>query len=444
MNGQIEPENFCVMSDPAKVTFRRTLWVLLALGLLYWVVFAIPNAQNAKDEHMLFLFSHDENMTYPIVVHMLAPVQRITALWGQLVVYGDYHYGYPFYFLSMLVVLPVRLIFGATYTEHTQLNLFLLRQLISVLPTLLAAGILVYLQTRFQSMLRSALLFGLVLASPGVVRSALNWWHPDALAILAVVLSIFFLDRDRLRLGRNFLLAAVCIGLAISIKLIGLFMGMAVAGYVIAAWWRQEHRLAGLRPVILKTLLFVVVMGLAAVITNPFLIYPGQREQLLRIQNEKQVELSQGYASDPNQRDYQKGPQFWAETLSGWYGVPAFLGLLGLSLTAGCLWGSQRLLNRLVLAWVVPYSIYLLWFVAVKPDHYWLPVMLPLFSAAFNLWDIVRSRGSRLAEGQQRRLLQGLVAGLLVVSIGLQVWQYAPHWVYSYSHVMDMEASFGY
>ena len=40
-----------------------------------------------------------------------------------------------------------------------------------------------------------------------------------------------------------------------------------------------------------------------------------------------------------------------------------------------------------MLGWAIPYSIYLLWFVAVKPDHYWLPILIPVFSAALNLWD---------------------------------------------------------
>ena len=42
-------------------------------------------------------------------------------------------------------------------------------------------------------------------------------------------------------------------------------------------------------------------------------------------------------------------------------------------------------MNGLILTWIIPFSIYLLYFVAVKPDHYWLPVMVPLFSAALNI-----------------------------------------------------------
>ena len=64
-----------------------------------------------------------------------------------------------------------------------------------------------------------------------------------------------------------------------------------------------------------------------------------------------------------------------------------------LSLLSGCIWGPNRLLNRLILLWILPFSIYLFYFVAVKPDHYWLPVMLPLYSAALNIpLGTVRSR----------------------------------------------------
>jgi len=78
--------------------------------------------------------------------------------------------------------------------------------------------------------------------------------------------------------------------------------------------------------------------------------------------------------------------------LNDWYGHPLFLGFLVLSLIAGCAWGPNRLLNGLILTWIIPFSIYLLYFVAVKPDHYWLPVMVPLFSVALNIPLAIRER----------------------------------------------------
>jgi len=37
-------------------------------------------------------------------------------------------------------------------------------------------------------------------------------------------------------------------------------------------------------------------------------------------------------------------------------------------------------MNWLLVAWSIPLAIYLLWFVSPKPDHYMLPLLVPLFS----------------------------------------------------------------
>jgi 4-amino-4-deoxy-L-arabinose transferase-like glycosyltransferase len=386
---------------------KRTAVLLAAIGLLYFLVFCFPNARGARSVEMLNVFSNDETITYPYVVHMLTPARDIHDFVWRLFIYGDYHYGYPFYFFSFLAVLPVRLLAGADFTSYVQLNLLLLRQLISVLPMILAAGVVVYMQTRFQSPLRAAGLFALILAVPGIVRNHLWWWHPDALSVLAVALTLFFLDRDRLRLGRNFLLAAAACGMAIAIKLVGFFFVFLLAGYVLAAW--LTHR-ATFKQAALRSLGFVLVMGLVVLLANPFLFYATQREKMLRIQAQKSQELSVGYSHD-EPAYYQKGPRWWQPTVEKWYGpTPFLLLLLGLVIT-GCFWGESQPANRLILAWIVPYSIYLLYFVAVKPDHYWLPVMLPLFSGALNA--IPRRRSGTC------------LVGLSLAIIAVLLWQAA-------------------
>lgn len=386
---------------------KRTILCLSLVCLIYFVALIFPNATGAKDESMLRVFSNDETITYPYVVHMLVTPKDIHEASWRLLIYGDYHYGYPFYFLSMLAVLPVKLLYGDAFTEHMQLNLLLLRQWISVLPMILAALVMVYLQTRFRSLWRSVGLLVLLLLVPGILRNNISWWHPDALAILAAVLTLFFLERDRLRLSRNFYAAAVFCGLSISIKLLGFFFVFALAGYVLLAWILKQERLG---RTILKAGGFVVVMALVILLTNPFLFYPSQREKLVRIQTQKSVELANGYSHD-NPQNYQKGPQWWKFTLEKWYGpVPFLLFLLG-SLAAGCFWGEAKTANRLILAWVVPYSLYLLYFVAVKPDHYWLPAMVPLFSGSMNL----------VAGFKRSWVLSALSAGVLI----LLLWQAA-------------------
>ena len=407
------------MTVPQKVTIKRTFLLTLAVCLLYFCLFIPPNARGAQSERMLQSTSVDEPVTYPYVVRMLSPASDLKDLWTRWVIYGDYHYGYPFYFFSALVVLPVSLVHGGAFTNFTQLNLLLLRQLISVLPMLAAALLLTWMATRFRSSVLSLLLLGVLLSLRALVRNNIQWWHPDALSVLAVVLTLFFLERDRLRFGRNFYFAAAACGVAAGIKLAGFFFFLAVAGYLAAGLWRKALTFP---RAVLAGALFVVVMVAALVLSNPFLYNSGAREELVKIQSFKTEELALGYPHD-DPRYYALGPQWWEWTLTTWYAHPLVLALLGLSLAVGCVWGPNRLLNGLILLWIIPNAVYLLFFVAVKPDHYWLPVLLPLFAMMFNIpMAIADGRNPALRVRPRRGLFLSLAwlilaLGLIVVNI---------------------------
>ncbi len=84
----------------------------------------------------------------------------------------------------------MRIISGIDFAEQVQTNLFLLRQLVSVLPMLLSIVLLVYLQTGFQNTFKSALLFLILITIPAITRYTVWFWHPDALALLGIVASI--------------------------------------------------------------------------------------------------------------------------------------------------------------------------------------------------------------------------------------------------------------
>ena len=156
-------------------------------------------------------------------------------------------------------------------------------------------------------------------------------------------------------------------------------------------------------------------MMATAIFTNPWIFSDDQRARAIEIQQEKTQELDKGYEHD-DPIYYSKGPQWWESTLEKWYGHPLFLLFLFGSLVAGSLWGPRTFTNRLILTWVVPYSIYLLYFVAVKPDHYWLPVMLPLFSSAFALVDILQAK---IAETGQKLLWpRAAMAAVVLVLAG--------------------------
>ncbi len=392
---------------------KKILLTIIAIGLVYFVIFFFPNNTGAKDERMLGSLSHDEAITYPYVLHMLAPSQNIHELWGHLIIYGDYHYGYPFYFISMLVVLPVKLIYGAQFLSHTQLNLLLLRQFVSVLPMIIAAGFLAFLMTRFKHWFRSIGLFLFLLSIQAVVRQNLVWWHPDALTLLAAVLTLFFLDLDHLKFIRYFYLAAFTCGLAAAIKLLGFFFFITIPAYLLVAL--VKHYLT-FKKAVVSGAFFVLIMAGTIILTNPFLFYQSQREQLIRIQDEKSVELGAGYTHDDSTY-YQKGPVWWKWTLETWYAPVPFLLFLAASNIAGCFWGSHKFSNRIILSWMVPYSIYLLYFIAPKPDHYWLPVMLPLFACAFNLIDIFGQPDQFIPNENRKKMILGWVMTAAVIFI---------------------------
>ena len=371
------------MDNAERQRTRRNFGVVILFTLVYFVVVGLPNANGSAVQ--------DEAITYPIVVKMLDfdPDPHVTL--GRLIIYGDYHYGYPFYLASFLVLLPMRLILGPDTIQQFALMMFLLRMFISVLPMLAAVLLLVQMQTGFRNLWGSLGMTAFLLAVPAVLRQNIAWWHPDALAILCVVLTIYFLNRDRLRFGRFFWLAAVTCGLATAIKLQGVWFVLTIPAYLIAGW-TQKHIRVG--KVFLLGLGFTAVMAAVTVLSNPFVFYESPRQRMIEIQTYKTQELKYGYPHD-DPYYYQHGPKYWEWTLSNRFGPPALLlALLG-GLVAGALWGERTFVNRLILSWCVPLGVYLLWFVAPKPDHYMLPVLVPLFSGGLGslglLWDAARA-----------------------------------------------------
>jgi len=395
------------------------------MGALMFFIMIPPNLRGAMDTgHFI---SGDEAITYPYVVHMLEPSKDIHDFAWRMIIYGDYHYGYPFYLTSFLSLLPLRLLSGQSFFANTQLNLLILRQAISVLPMILTIGVLVYLQTRFRRPLLAAGLALFLFSIPGVVRQDIQWWHPDAMTVLAVALTIFFLQRDRLRLGRSFLLAAFFCGLASAIKLQGFFFFLTIPGYLLVGIVKKFF---ALRRAAVAGLAFVALMSAVIVLSNPFLFYQSQREKLVRVQADKQHEIDVGYTQgDP--ATYQKGPQFWGWTLNHMYGPTPLLLLLAAGLVAGCIWGPRRDLHLLILSWCIPLTLYLFYFVAPKPDHYWLPVMLPLFSTLvtplerlYAAWKSAQKRWLRLAAAALVLALAGVVYWF-----GWNLAYDIPHWI---------------
>jgi hypothetical protein len=413
------PEFLAIIRNQMEKHQKLTFWLLVALGLLYFGLFWLPNASTQGSDNPIVFLDRDEYVTYPIVERMLAFEGDIHNIWGQLIIYGDYHYGYPFYFFSMLVLLPLRLIQGSNFFDHIAANILLLRQFINVLPMVLTAGILAYIHNHFKSWWKSLLIFALILTIPAVVRSNLHWWHPDSLALLAVALTFLFLDLDNHRLGKYFYLAAAACGLAAAIKLVGFFFFLAIPLYLFLAWKKHHYPL---KKIATAASLFVLVMALVILFSNPFLFYKAPREEMLAIQSYKTEELRSGYGHDSSPY-YAKGLQYWRWTFEVSYGRPRILTIFAVLFAATCFFSKRRALNGLIAAWSLPLAIYLFWFVAPKPDHYLLPLMLPIFSSAGDLIQPLEGLWKSIAKWKRILAAAGLtlLAYLLLIQFQYQI-----------------------
>ena len=361
---------------------KKVLLVLLALGMVYFALFIPLNLTGAEDEHTFSIGGGDEYVIYPVVTTMYQPGVTFSASLYHIFIYEDYHYGYPFYALSALVLLPVRLVVGDQFVHLTQVNLLLLRQFVSVLPTILAALVLVYLATRFRKPLAAVGLFVLILTIPGVIRDNHNFWHPDALNLLFIVLTLYFLDRDRLRFGRNFFLAAVACGLSAATRLYGFFFFLAIAAYLLAGL--IKHSISGWQA-LGKAGLFAGLMVITILFADPFLFSASARTNLVRIMNDKQGEMKYGYNEPDPQQIYRTGWDAWLPFFEEGYAANFFSIFLLVSAIVGIFMGGQRIFNGMLLAWVVVLAGYLVYFVAVKSSQYMLPLFVPFYAAAFSI-----------------------------------------------------------
>ncbi len=326
--------------------------------------------------------------------------------------YGHYIYGYPFYVASALVAAPIQITYGTETEQQVQLILLVERQFVSVFPMLLAIGIFTYLATRFRSPWISAAVFLFLSTIPGIVRQNIWWWHPDAITILSVALTFFFLDRDAGRFGRNFNLAAVFCGLATGIKTIGVFFAPVIAYILIVALIQKKITL---KKATLVGLGFIAIMIATIFISNPLMFIPSALERIIQVHVDHNYFLTHGWAdNDP----YGVGWAAWQPVLDGWYAPFIFLFFALAAHWFNAFWGKIKEVSRMFLAWIIPYSLYVIYIIAVKPDHYWMPVMLPLFAGIIPAMEYFWSEFLKSRKDNSGKALL-YIAGVLITLIFL-------------------------
>jgi len=129
----------------------------------------------------------------------------------------------PLLFLSSIALLPSLIFTGASWSSQTALNMVLLRQIVNVLPMILAAALLVWIQTRYKRCgWRPAYSFCCFHPGRGRQQSVVAPRQPGHAFGGG---DLLFLDLDRQRFGRYFFIAAAACGVAIGIKYEGVSLG---------------------------------------------------------------------------------------------------------------------------------------------------------------------------------------------------------------------------
>ena len=265
---------------------RLTFWILVVIGLLYFCALIPFNLTGAETPEMLEVFEVDEYAQYPHVIRMLTPGDGVYQTVRNFFIYLHYFYGYPFYFWSAVSILPLKL-FRSVWPGNTRVIVCVLRQMLSVLPMILSAGLLTRVITKFRQIIPSVVLYILLLTMPAVLQNDL-WWHPDSLTLLFLCLTFYFLDKDELRCGKYFLFAAAACGAAVGTKYLGLYFALSIPAYLVCCLIRGT---IAFRQLLIKAGLFLLVMAAFILISDPLLLLPQERAEIIGIMKQ-QTELS--------------------------------------------------------------------------------------------------------------------------------------------------------
>ena len=356
---------------------QKTFVVLALMSLVYFIGF-MPSNYKLDSEGRFYTHS-DEAIIYPDVVRVLVWQGNFSDMVHVVVESWPWWYGYPYLPISAVVLLVPRLVLGNDFASNIQLNIFLLRQFVSVFPMLLSIMLIIYLANKYKSLWQSVGVFVFLALVPGVVKFNYRFWHPDAIIVLLILLTLFFLVKDQLKFGRMFFLAAVTCGLATAIKLWGLFFVLSIGGYLLAGIIQKK---VSIKIGVISGLGFILVMMGTIIITSPGLLAPYIRNGALQGWATQQYSLLHGYNEPDPTGAYATGITNWLKFFGYYFMKQFFFFFAAISLLLGSLVGTRKTLSRLVLGWAVVVAIFLFNFTAMKAFQYMLPLMLPLFLGA--------------------------------------------------------------
>ena len=378
---------------------RLILPILLGLTLLLFCLTILPNRQASENLAMVTMLEPDEGVVIPVMQRMISGGETLKQTLGRFIVYEYYYYGLPFFGLGALLMLALR---GLGLEGNFALTMLVLRQVVSVLPTLSGLLVLTYIQDQFRTW-RSIAIFLLLAIIPATLRNVL-WLHPDGLVIFFSSMVLYLLWKDDYQLGKNFYWAAVFCGVLTATKLVGLYFFLAV--FLCLVWYLRKKQ-GKWKQTIRAGSLFIGLMLLCFLFSNAFLFSKYGRPQYLSTIQGQASWLSEGYGIV-----YAKGLKAALPILKQDYGSVAFISL-AFALTGFGIWQkSTRFKSSLILAWVLPLSFSVFFFTHFK-YQYWLPVALPLFSS-FVLLLPEKSGNTRLKNSFPVLIRTGLILFVLI------------------------------
>jgi hypothetical protein len=392
---------------------RKTTLFLAGLGILYFLIFIPPNLTGTQDPNMLGVFETDEYAQYPHVIRMLTPGNTPYQTLRNFTVYLHYFYGYAFYFFSAISILPIKIIAGANWISLTPIIVLTLRQIISVLPFILSIYILVYIQTGFRRLWQTLILTILLLAVPAVLDNNF-WWHLDSLGVLFVCLVFLVLHLDGLRFGRYFFLGALFCGIGAGIKYLGAFFVLSIPTYLL--WGIIAQRISW-RKAAVRGLLFVAVMIGTFILTNPLLLLPIERSEIIAIQRANLLENRLGFFL------ITQGPkEFFPAILNLYFGSKVFIFLALIAAGYGIVRKpAVRRTNIIILLFIITY-LATISSGSTRRIHYYLPVLIPLYSMLVHLFPEGKISFSPIGQdlGSVKSIISQMLPWIVVLLVALQ------------------------
>ena len=379
--------------------------LLTLISVLYFAACIRPNATGAENIAMINMFEPDEYATYCVIERMTSPKPDLNVFLQYFVTYDYYHYGFPFFGLSALAAYPLR---WTGQFDNLPLLMLVERQVISLLPTLIALLLLVYMQDQFRTY-RSVLLYLLLLLVPAVLKNSL-WWHPDGLVLLFAVLALFFLWKDERNYGKFYRLAAVMAGVLTATKLIGVYFFLSIIPLLILSV--REGKLTS-KAAFHKWLGFVGITAGAFVLANPFLFSPYALLKYFYTVYRQLLVVSEGY-----------GVVYTSGLAAAWPEIRTYFGSALFLLTALCtsIWallkGKDKHLALVILCWFVPLTLTVVVGAHFK-YQYWLPAALPLLSSLVLLFP----EPGECPKLPGKQLLRDVLAIMVIVQLGFFLQQ---------------------